>query len=588
MRRPHSPSSDEESGSEEDPRVRSAESLPDSSRSSRRPPSLRSPSFLEYKIHVPAHSGHVAATGTGIVVASGHHIKYYDLSPDAGSSWSLDTRDGMRGCQVSSIEFRPAHHPDDGGKYLWVGTKEGHLLEVDLGMGVFTSSKMGIHASQVTSIFRHRSTMITVDEAGKALVFDPSTNASAGVGAGLADDVNLVYTTPRVYRLGEKVEFVKLLGGLLWTAVRTDVNGVGPASSPVIRIYDVCAPGTVGRAISPNHHAGAVTSGTILSSHPDHVYLGHEGGYISVWNIATGDGIPACVEVVKVSASDVLCLEGVSDRLWAGGRKGSISVYDVSAKPWVVNNSWDAHGGLPVSRIFVDPYALEHKGKLIVVSVGRDEQIRFWDGLLGVDRIGKWCNCSLPLACIRHRCRLLIIWVEQELLKYEHAFSTFRDLRVLIVSWNVDAAKPESLIGDPENVHFLHDVLTSVDSPDIISFGLQEVIDLESRRMAAKTVLLGGKKKGEEGKINEKVTTSYKRWYDRLIQTVKQAMAPESPYTVIHTESLVGLFTCMFVKNTVRASVKDAAIATIKRGMGGHYGNKVGVLLSRVLRVVAV
>lgn len=166
-------------------------------------------------------------------------------------------------------------------------------------------------------------------------------------------------------------------------------------------------------------------------------------------------------------------------------------------------------------------------------------------------------------------------WVEQEMLKREHAFSTFRDLNVLIVSWNVDAAKPEALNADPENVSFLHDVLTSVDGPDIISFGFQEVIDLESRRMAAKTVLLGGKKKGDEGKINEKVTSSYKRWHDRLIQAVKMAMPPESPYTVIHTESLVGLFTCVFVKNTERASLKGAAIATIKRGMGGRYGNKV-------------
>lgn len=169
-----------------------------------------------------------------------------------------------------------------------------------------------------------------------------------------------------------------------------------------------------------------------------------------------------------------------------------------------------------------------------------------------------------------------MIWVDQELLKREHAFSTFRDLKVLIVSWNVDAAKPESLIGDLDNVHFLHDVLTSVDSPDIISFGFQEVIDLESRKMAAKTVLLGGKKKGDEGKINEKVTSSYKRWHDRLIQAVKLTMPPESPYTVLHTESLVGLFTCVFVKSTERVSLKDAAIATIKRGMGGRYGNKVG------------
>lgn len=180
--------------------------------------------------------------------------------------------------------------------------------------------------------------------------------------------------------------------------------------------------------------------------------------------------------------------------------------------------------------------------------------------------------------------RRLIIGIEQELLKREHAFSTFRDIKVLIVTWNVDAAKPESLTGDPENVQFLHDVLTSIDSPDIISFGFQEVIDLESRKMAAKTVLLGGKKKGDEGKINEKVTSSYKRWQDRLIQAVRLAMPAESPYTVMHTESLVGLFTCVFVKNSERTSLKDAAITTIKRGMGGRYGNKVG-FMSYMIRV---
>ena len=396
MRHAPSPSSDEESGSEEDPRARSAESLPDSSRSSRRPPSMPSASFMEYKMHVPAHSGQVAVAGSGVVVASGHHIKYYDLSSNEGPSWALDTRDGMRGSLVSCLEFRPARNEASRGKYLWVGTKEGHLLEIDVRMGVFTSSKMGIHASQVASMFRHGPTMITVDEAGKTFIFDPNSNASTGVGAGLADDVNLVYTAPRVYRLGEKAEFVKLLGGLLWTAARTDVNGVGTASVPVIRIYDIYAPGSIGRAVTPHQHAGAVTSGTMLSSHPDHVYLGHEGGSISVWNIATSDGIPACVEVVKVSASDVLCLEGVNDRLWAGGRKGTIAVYDVSTKPWVVTKCWDAHGGLPVSRIFVDLYAIVEMEKLSVVSVGRDEQIRFWDGLLGADRIGKWRDCTLP------------------------------------------------------------------------------------------------------------------------------------------------------------------------------------------------
>ncbi|OJA14449.1 hypothetical protein AZE42_07616, partial [Rhizopogon vesiculosus] len=168
-----------------------------------------------------------------------------------------------------------------------------------------------------------------------------------------------------------------------------------------------------------------------------------------------------------------------------------------------------------------------------------------------------------------------------ELLKRERAFSSFRTINVLVVSWNVDAAKPESLTDDPANLTFLYDALTSVSTtPDIICFGFQEVIDLESRKMAAKTVLLGGKKKGEEGKLSEKVSSSYKRWHDRLVREVR---ALSEGYTVIHTESLVGLFTCMFVKNSQRTALKDVAITTIKRGMGGRYGNKGGIVARFVI-----
>ncbi|KIK91255.1 hypothetical protein PAXRUDRAFT_13877 [Paxillus rubicundulus Ve08.2h10] len=561
VRRPPSPSTDEGSGSEEDPRLRAAESLPDASHSSRRPPSLSSFTHSESKIHVLAHSGHVAVAGSNVVVSATHHIKHYDIWSNDSPVWAVDTKEaGMRDAKVTCLEFRPACDEGDRGKFVWVGTKEGHLFEVDIRTGSLTASKLGAHTHHVTHMFRYGRTMITIDDTGKVLVFDPETNAIAGVGAGPADDVSLVYTAPRVYRIAEKPEFAKILGGVLWTSARAEVSGTGPASVPIVRIYDVLTPGSIGRSVMPTQHVGAVTSGTILPCHLDHVYLGHEGGYVSVWSIVTGDGVPTCLDVIKVSTSDVLCLEGVNDRLWAGGRKGMISAYDVSVRPWIVTNCWDAHGGLPVLRIFVDPYAIEKLERLSVVSVGRDEQMRFWDGLLGAD------------------------WVAHELLKREHSFSTFRDVNVLIVTWNVDAAKPDALITDPENINFLQDVLTSIDSPDIISFGFQEMIDLESHKMAAKTVLLGGgKKKGEDGKISEKVTSSYKRWHDRLVQAVKLAMPPDSPYAVINTESLVGLFTCMFVKHTERSSLKDVAITTIKRGMGGRYGNKGGIVARFVI-----
>ena len=171
---------------------------------------------------------------------------------------------------------------------------------------------------------------------------------------------------------------------------------------------------------------------------------------------------------------------------------------------------------------------------------------------------------------------MLNVFLDKELVKLESSFSSFRGLTVLVVSWNCDSARPDSLTGEPENFSFLTDTLHSVDHPpDVIVFGFQEVIDLESRKMVAKNVLLGGKKKGDDGGLSDKVTGAYKRWYDRLIIAVKTAMPKNTPYSVVNTESLVGLFSCIFVKSSERATFDDGAITTIKRGMGGRYGNKV-------------
>ena len=166
------------------------------------------------------------------------------------------------------------------------------------------------------------------------------------------------------------------------------------------------------------------------------------------------------------------------------------------------------------------------------------------------------------------------------MVKTETTFSHFHDLTVLVVSWNCDSARPDALShGDPANQAFISDALRSVETPpDVIVFGFQEVIDLESRRMAAKNVFLGGKKKTDDG-LSDKVTGAYKRWYERLILEVKAAMPGGVAYSVAHTESLVGLFSCIFVKTAQRAMFDDVAVTTIKRGMGGRYGNKVNYTL---------
>ena len=90
-------------------------------------------------------------------------------------------------------------------------------------------------------------------------------------------------------------------------------------------------------------------------------------------------------------------------------------------------------------------------------------------------------------------CFLLTLQPENELLKREASFSSFRNINLLVCTWNVDAAKPESLAsygsGDAKlnehNLNFLENCLRSVDAPDVLVFGFQEVIDLEDKKLTA-------------------------------------------------------------------------------------------------------
>ncbi|KAG6840960.1 hypothetical protein C0991_003020 [Blastosporella zonata] len=538
-RRPPTPEySDEESGEEGEAVV-----LPDRSRTSRRPPMM---SFqyanVAPNIHVHTHAS-LLVSGTAVVVAHGSHINIYDLSVSDIPTLSLEMKNiAGKEYKILSTEFRPSAQRADRGFQMWIGTKEGHLLEMDIRTGIILATKYSAHPHPITHIFRHGRGMITLDDSGKCLIWSPD-------GAG-GDDISLTQTVARIVRVVEHPSFVKIIAGRLWTATRSDTQYLPgtPLKIPVLRVYDIFKAGCPSRAVVPLEHVGAVTGATLVSGRPGLVYVGHEAGAVSIWSLDKEDGYPVCVEVTKISSSDVMCLEGVNDnRLWAGDRGGMISAYDVSQKPWVITNSWVAHPGLPVMRMVVDHYGIDKIGRLCVVSTGRDEQLRLWDGLLGLD------------------------WVDEELLKYEDTFTTTRPLKMLVVSWNCDAARPDSLTGEPANVNFLFDALHSVDAPDIVSFGFQEVIDLENHKMTAKNILTT-KDKNDDG-LSERVTGAYRRWNDRLIMAMRQAMPPDVTYSVVHTHSLIGLFSCIFIKNSERerGTLRDASITHVKTGLRGRY-----------------
>jgi Endonuclease/Exonuclease/phosphatase family 2 len=57
-------------------------------------------------------------------------------------------------------------------------------------------------------------------------------------------------------------------------------------------------------------------------------------------------------------------------------------------------------------------------------------------------------------------------------------------------------------------------------------------------------------------------------------------MPRDELYHLLHTASLVGLFTCIFVKASLRERIRNIGAAEVKRGMAGLHGNKVGVPMS--------
>jgi len=374
----------EESAEEEDPKNKLANAMPDTSRSSRRPPVLRCHKYGSAQVQTQTHSAIVCAAGHVYAAATGHHVKVYDLSLSETPILTFDGKDvGIKELKATSLEFCPAKTAQDNGRYVWVGTKEGHMHEVDVTTGQVTGSRQSVHLFAVTRILRHGDEMISLDDNGKVTIWTPGA---------AEEDLRLSSAQVRASRISDRQGFVEMLGGKLWTSAR---EATTPGSrGPAVRIYDILVPGSATRSVLPIEHVGTVTSGTILLSHPNHVYLGHEGGFVTIWSTATGDGIPVCEEVMRISNSDVLCLAGVNDRLWVGGRNGTIAAYSVESRPWVMTNNWIAHWNsqspLPLQKIAVDPYSIDKIGRLCVYSVGRDDHVKCWDGLLGEDWQGDY------------------------------------------------------------------------------------------------------------------------------------------------------------------------------------------------------
>lgn len=107
------------------------------------------------------------------------------------------------------------------------------------------------------------------------------------------------------------------------------------------------------------------------------------------------------------------------------------------------------------------------------------------------------------------------------------------------------------------------------------------ILDPLSRYTTAKqlpeNIFKGSKKK--DSSEQDHMSRQYRAWRDYLIRSIEDNMPANESYQLLHTVSLVGLFSCVFVKSSQRDYIDQVNAAELKRGLGGLHGNKVSQTL---------
>ncbi|PWN34225.1 DNase I-like protein, partial [Meira miltonrushii] len=430
------------------------------------------------------------------------------------------------------------------GRYLWCGTKEGDMFEYDIEAMRVTSTRMSAHTGPVLILQRVKDNMISIDESGKICTW-------------LAKDQSLpsLKDPPVTQRIViDKYSCTFVLGDEVWVASASDTAG-STSRTPRVRIY---RPFTIDKPFNANSrpvgipdnigpsHLGLISSAALVPLQPDYVFLGHQSGHISIWNRFTY----SCVYVQKLNMAGVTCLCGVRGHfLWAGSRQGEIRIFDVREQPWQVIKIWQANKAGAVTQMIVDASPIDD-GKLQVLATSLEGEIHIWDGLLKTD------------------------WMTVELERRLTEYSTFRTLKTFHLTFNIDAATVMDFEG-----HELpgFELLEENDMPDVIVIGFQELVDLGDTRIMAKNLILGGGRKSKQADAGERLSHQARAWTQRLSVEVQRRF-PD--FKLLLQDSLVGLYTAIFVRESELSAIRDPGIATIKTGFGGRMGNKGAIVAS--------
>lgn len=350
----------ERQGSETVSCISTTSGYPEVTNSNRRHPYLKGSSRgidTNYDTRLIDICGHYVCT-------TGHLTRVWDTTT---GELVLSLGHGEKETRVTALAFKPGVNAREEGFRLWLGTSYGDIQEVDIAKLNVVYTKSSIHdRREVIKIYRHQGSMWTLDDGGKLCIW-------LGDETGLPD----LQRNPLSHRVPKGHTFSIIIQDTLWMATGKDIRIFRPSAS-------------VGAAFSLTEDplaqpgVGIVTSGAVIGGQLDRVYFGHADGKITIYS--TTDF--TCLGIVSVSVYKIISLAGAGSYLWAGYNTGMLYVYDTRTQPWTTKKDWPAHSG-PILNVSVDRSSLWKEGVLRVVSLGADNAVRFWDGTLEDDWLGR-------------------------------------------------------------------------------------------------------------------------------------------------------------------------------------------------------
>lgn len=337
---------------------------PDLSHSNRREPRLaRGVRELPIKYDariIDIHGEFVCTTGT--------FTRVWSLV-DGGMLLSLAHTEGVR---IVSVSFKPTADVEDEGTQLWLGNNTGDILEVDLRTQAVVTTRNAHTRRDVVRIYRHLNEMWTLDDGGCLHLWGPDSTGAP----------NLLEGPSKTFRIQKGHTFSMVVVDELWVASGKDIRVYAPTTDNSSQW--MVLQGTLNQSV-----AGEITSGATLGPLSDKVFFGHTDGKISIYSRLDY----ACLGVLAISPYKITALSGACGYLWAGFSTGDIYVYDTKPSLWKVKKNWPGHSSQVVNMI-ADQSSCWTAARAQVVSLGQDNIIQVWDGLLEDD----WIGSSKPVS----------------------------------------------------------------------------------------------------------------------------------------------------------------------------------------------